>query len=492
MLPVLTPEQMQAVDRQALEHGVTEQELITRAGTAVAWHARRMLGGTYGRRVVVVCGKGNNGNDGRVAARVLARWGVHVDRFDVDDRLHAHQLRRALSVCDLAVDAMFGTGFRGELEGVAALIDGELYRAPKILAVDIPSGVDGLTGEIRGSGFVGGAVLADETITFAALKPGLLFEPGRFHAGLVTVIDIGLDVSDHRCHQWTAADAAGAPLERWPHEHKWSSAVMVVGGSRGMTGAPMLAAKAAQRAGAGMVVAAMPGTAALAESGSEIVTQVLATTAGDAIDDAAVDEIVATSARFHVVIVGPGLGRSETAMRLVRSLVEQVNIPLVIDADALHALADDGGVLERRWSKGFAPVVLTPHAGEYAALTGGAPAADRVAATREVAAATGCVVLLKGPATVVCSPDGETAIVSNAGSELATAGTGDALCGVIGALMSSSRPQNASDVFSSVASAAWIHGDAGRRTEKGPSMIASDLLETLPLTINALRQGEAS
>ena len=488
-VPVLTPVQMSAVDRQAIAAGTSQEDLVQRAGRAVAWHARTMLGGIYGRRVVVVSGKGNNGNDGRVAARVLRSWGVHVDRFDIDLAIDADALHFALARCDLAIDAMFGTGFRGELSGAAQCVDAELYLAPKILAVDIPSGVDGATGEIRGDGFISGAVLADETITFAAMKPGLLFEPGRFHAGRVTIADIGIDVGHSTVVQWTAADAAQARLERWPHEHKWSAAVMVVGGSRGMTGAPMLAARAAHRCGAGMVVAAMPGTAAVAESGTEIVTQSLRATFDDGLHEDAVDEILGALTRFHALVVGPGLGRSEAAARLVRALVASAPLPLIIDADAFRAFDIGDRQLAERAAGGLGPTIITPHDGEYGALVGSPVGSDRVGAARELALRTGAIVLLKGPGTTVAAPNGAVAIVANGGSELATAGTGDVLSGVIAALVARALTEDLDELFALVASAAWIHSDAAARTEMGPSMIASDLIECLPASINVLRRG---
>src|SRR5262249_53576357 len=155
--------------------------------------------------------------------------------------LDAARLARLFDRCDVAIDAMYGTGFRGELSGAARVVDDELYRAPCIVSVDIPSGVDGATGAIAGEGFIRGAVLAHETVCLAAWKPGLLFEPGRFHAGNVTVADLGMDLGESTVGRWTAADVSAVPLERWPYEHKWSAGVLVIGGAPGMTGAAELA-----------------------------------------------------------------------------------------------------------------------------------------------------------------------------------------------------------------------------------------------------------
>jgi NAD(P)H-hydrate epimerase len=502
METVLTPSQMAAIDRQAIASGVSEATLIGRAGAAVAWHARRMLGGTYGGRVVVVVGKGNNGADGRVAAGLLARWGAGVDVVELTDPPDTRRLGRVLDRCDLAIDAMFGTGFRGELDGVAATIDEELYRAPLILSVDIPSGVDGATGEIRGDGFVGGAVLAHETVTFGAYKPGLLFEPGRFHAGTVTVADIGLPIASPRLAPgstvlWTEPDVADAPLERWPQDHKWSSAVVVVGGSPGMTGAPLFAARAAQRCGSGMVVVTAPGVdAANRMSGTEVVVTAVSGSAKSRIDESSVAEVIDTAKRAKTVVVGPGLGRKPGTERAVRSLIARLAMPIVVDADALHAIGTDYGVLFERDASGAPPAILTPHDGEYRVLTGREVGDDRLEAARSLASATRCVVLLKGAATVVAGPDGRAAIVANGGSELATAGTGDVLCGVIAALcarmhhLAGAHDEVAHDVVATVASAAWIHAAAGRAAALGPSTIASDVVAALPSTLERLRRGE--
>ncbi len=490
MEPVLTPVQMIAADRRTIAAGTNELALIERAGTAVAWQARSMLGGCYGRRVVVVCGKGNNGNDGSVAARVLAGWGVRVDLFQLEHSFAAHELARALDRCDLAIDAMYGTGFRGVLDGAAAIVDAELYRAPSILAVDIPSGVDGATGEIRGDGFISGAVLANATITFGALKPGLLFEPGRFHAGDVTVADIGIDLGVTSTWSWTYTDAAALPLERWPQEHKWTNAVMVIGGSPGMTGAPVMSAMAAQRSGAGMVVVGVPTAGDVGRVAPELVTHQFSSTPQGALDEPAADEIVDAAQRFGALVLGPGLGGAASTQRAVRSVVTRVGVPLVIDADALRALSGDHCELLSRTASLLPPAVLTPHDGEYEAIAGRPVGVDRVAAARWLADATQCVVLLKGPGTVVAGPNGFAAIVANGGSELATAGTGDVLCGIIAALCSKISDHTPDSMVSVAASAAWIHADAARRTGLGPSMTAGDLIATLAATMAIVRRGE--
>lgn len=238
MIPIVTPEEMADIDRVASE---PVERLVARAGAALSRAAVSMLGGSYGRRVVVVAGKGNNGADGRDAAERLRRRGMRVEVFDADEA------PARLPGADLVVDAAYGTGLRG---GYVAPDPGT---AP-VLAVDIPSGVDGLTGAAPD-----GVVRADRTVTFAALKPGLVLLPGRAHAGTLAVVDIGLDVSSARAHRVEAGDVAEWFPDRPLDAHKWQRAVWIVGGSPGMAGAAALAARGAQRGGAGYVRLSVPG-----------------------------------------------------------------------------------------------------------------------------------------------------------------------------------------------------------------------------------------
>ena len=275
MEPVLTPDAMASADQRTIAAGTPVAILMERAGVAVAWEVRRALGGGYGTRAVVVCGKGNNGGDGLVAARVLARWGVRTQVFELERGVDPRELTRALANANVVIDAMFGTGLQRELEGDAAMVVDQLREWDGLtVAVDIPSGIDGLTGAVRGA-----AVHADRTVTFAARKPGLLFEPGRAHAGEVRVADIGIDLGPDGTEplplgMLRTGDVADLLPPRAPGAHKWANAVMVVGGSGGMTGAPMFASHAAMRAGAGMVWCGIPGDeAARRAGGSEVVTR---------------------------------------------------------------------------------------------------------------------------------------------------------------------------------------------------------------------------
>jgi ADP-dependent NAD(P)H-hydrate dehydratase / NAD(P)H-hydrate epimerase len=451
MLPIVTPEEMAAIDAASR---LSPEVLIERAGTAVAWAALRMLGGAYGRTVNVLCGKGNNGADGRVAARHLAAKGVRVRIFDVPSH------PSVLPPADLVIDAAFGTGFHGTWKPP------DVGDTP-VLAVDVPSGVDALTGDIAGD-----VLAAAHTVTFAALKPGLLMPPGSALAGELELAEIGLDIGWARANLVQGADIADWWPERDEYAHKWQSAVRVVAGSSTMTGAPRLVAHAAMRTGAGMVHLSVPGMT-LVEAPIEIVQRSLPSTGW-------ADAALASLDRFHAVVVGPGLGRTDDTGANVRKLVIEAPLPLVIDGDGLFALgwsSEGATALLRRRS---VPTVLTPHDGEYALLSGGQPGVDRMVAARRLAADSGCTVLLKGAATIVADPDGDALVVTAGDARLATAGTGDVLSGIIGALLAGGmRPLHAA------AAGAWVHGQAGRRGLRH-GLVASDLPDLIPAVLEEL------
>jgi len=449
VIPVVTPRAMAAIDRDAAED---VEVLVARAGQAVADAAMDMMGGTYGRRVLVVAGKGNNGADGRYAAERLSRRGVRVRVADA-----AFPPDLVPDDVDLVVDAAYGTGFRGQYQAPDP-------RGAPVLAVDIPSGVDGLTGAAGPD-----AVRADRTVTFAALKPGLLFPPGRELAGRVDVVDIGLDVSRAAIHVVEWDDVDGWVPQRPPDSHKWRSAVWVVAGSPGMTGAAHLAARAAMRAGSGTARLGIPGVPP-GPPYLEIVGRSLPEEGWDG-------DVLADLRRAKALIVGPGLGRSDATGAAVRRLVAAAPTPLVIDADGLFALGtaeEAAALLDSR----AAPTVLTPHDGEFERLAGHPPGPDRIASACDLAALTGATVLLKGPTTVVADPSGGV-LVSHAGDErLATAGTGDVLAGVIGAYLAQGL-----DGPRAAAAAAFVHGRAGH-LGWCHGLVAGDLLDLLPAVLD--------
>ena len=451
MIPVLTPEEMRAVDRAAPE---PEEVLVARAGGAVAREALSMLGGAYGRRVVVVAGKGNNGADGRVAAERLRRRGIRVEVIDAGDQ------PGRLPPSDLVIDAAYGTGFRGD------------YTAPDpagapVLAVDIPSGIDGLTGEAQP-----GAVRATATITFAAMKTGLLLGAGFEHAGRVTVADIGLDVSRSTIGVVEASDVAAWLPDRERNSHKWKSAIWMIAGSPGMTGAADMAARAAMRSGAGTVRLGIPGQPPSPRF-PEVVGRWLPEEGWD-------DDVVAGDLeRMKAVVMGPGLGRSDATAAAVRRLVARAKAPMVLDADALFALGsldDPARFLRNRPG----PTVLTPHDGEFSRLAGCPPGPRRISAVRHMAFTTGATVLLKGSTTIVADPAGDVLLATAGDARLATAGSGDVLAGVIGAFLAQGL-----DAPQAAAAGAFVHGTAaGLGWRRG--LVAGDLLDLLPAVLNQI------
>ncbi|MGE3357802.1 MAG: NAD(P)H-hydrate dehydratase [Acidimicrobiia bacterium] len=446
MIPVVTPEEMRAIDAAAPE---PVEVLIERAGAATFRAALRVLGGrAYGRRVLVVAGKGNNGNDGRSAARRLARRGVQVAVVAPGQR------PPSLAGCDLVIDAAFGTGLRGG------------WRPPDVggvpvLAVDIPSGVDGLTGAVPE-----GALAAAATVTFAALKPGLLLAPGRWLAGPVEVADIGLDCRRARAWLVGPADVAAWVPDRAVDAHKWRAAVWVLAGSPSMPGASHLAVRAALRAGAGYVRLSSPGLDRSPGAPTEAVYHPLPAHGRGWAAAAAAD-----ADRFGAAVLGPGLGRSEAGDEEIRSAVQALPVPLVVDGDGLSALGGSAAaVLARR----RAATVLTPHDGEFERLSGSRPGQDRFDDVRRLAAASGAVVLLKGPTTLVADPAGRVGVCTAGDARLATAGSGDVLSGVIGALLAQGL-----DPWRAALAGAEVHGQAGAR---GPArgLVAGDLVDQLP------------
>jgi hydroxyethylthiazole kinase-like uncharacterized protein yjeF len=477
MEPVLTPAEMAEADQRTIAAGTPVEVLMDRAGRAVAWAVRRRLDGVYGQRAVVVCGKGNNGGDGLVTAAALRGWGMRVDVLELSGAIGDAALRRALGRADVLVDAMYGTGFSGTLDGVAADV---AARSPELLtvAVDIPSGIDGRTGQHTGA-----AVHAGTTVTFAAVKPGVLFEPGRSHAGDVVVVDIGIDVGTPTSGVTEAADVAGWLSATVPptDTNKWRTGLLVVGGSGGMTGAPSFVSHAAMRSGAGIVWCGVPGhEAAAAASGSEVIMRTLPAT--DDGDLAGLGDLLDSMSRFQAVAVGPGLGTAEPTQRAVRELVTRAAVPMVLDADGLNTFAGSAAALRAR----PAPTVLTPHDGEYARLVGEPVGADRLDAARSLASQSQTVVLLKGPATVIAEPGGRAAVNPTGGPELATAGSGDVLTGIIGGFLARGMP-----AFEAAAAGAYLHGHAADLAGH-TGLVAHDVIAALPRALETFTSSRES
>jgi hydroxyethylthiazole kinase-like uncharacterized protein yjeF len=452
--PLLTAEETRAAEEA---HGGSLDELMERAGAAVADVVLRRFPG----RVTVVCGGGNNGGDGKVCARILEAAGRAVKTVDgLGD----------LGEADVVVDALLGIGLRdAPREDAARMIELINASGRPVVAVDVPSGVNASSGEVPGV-----AVRATVTITFGGAKLGLAIAPGRFHAGSVHVAPIGLR---SRAHE-NALVPASALLEV-PRKHaestKYSAgAVLIVGGSRGLTGAPMLAALAAQRADAGYVAVAAPESClpVLESRLLEVVKHPLPEDASGRLLRRSVDGILAAAEKADAVAIGPGLGRSEQTVGLVRLLLEQLDGPVVLDADALWELEPFARA---------APTVLTPHSGELARLLGAEAReidAHRLDAVRRAASLYGSVVLLKGADTIVASPREGVLVCDYGTPALATAGSGDVLTGIVAAFLAKGL-----DARAAAALAAVAHGVAAELIEVQPGTIASDLFPALQLAL---------
>jgi NAD(P)H-hydrate epimerase len=496
--PIYDAGGMRAADSWAIdEQGVPSLELMEAAGEGVAEAARDIAGAGPAR---VVCGKGNNGGDGLVAARHLADTGYEVEvlllwpagelspdassnleRFEGTIReLEPAEAAGALERSGVVVDAIFGTGFEGAPRAPAdAAIEAINGCGAPVVAADIASGVDASSGETAGA-----AVEADVTVSFHAAKLGHWIAPGKAHTGQLRVAEIGIP-----------AGAPGEPAagvirdevldlapRRGGNSTKFDSGeVLVIGGSRGLTGAVCMAAEAAIRAGAGYATVAVPRN--LEPIFEEKLTEVMSRGFGEADDrlaSASADGILAAGQRAAAVALGPGLGRDEDSFELARAVARDVQAPLLIDADGLNAHAERLELIaERR-----APTVLTPHAGELGRLLGRESrevAEHRLACVREAARRSGAIVLLKGDDTLVAA--GERLAISAGGSPgLATAGTGDVLSGTIGALLARGM-----EPFTAACAGVHAHQRAGRiaaeRAGAPESVIATDVIAALPAAL---------
>jgi hydroxyethylthiazole kinase-like uncharacterized protein yjeF len=506
MKPVLTPQEARDLDRETQSRGVPALDLMERAGRAVARGAAEAAGGSYGRRAVIVCGRGNNGGDGFVAARHLARVGMRVDVLEIEPssadegpasanraRLPEQGLearpwtgehgRRVLARADVVVDALFGTGFRGTAEGDwQGAIEAVVASNAPTVSVDIPSGVDGATGAVEGA-----AIWADLTVTFGAVKTGCVLLPGAEHAGTIRVVDIGFadDLVPFGTGLLEPADVAPVlPLRDSDGHKRRSGMLLVVAGSRRMTGAPALIARAAGRMGAGLVTVAAPADVVRAVQAHvvEAVFLPLPQTSDGAASRAALGPVLEAASGADAIALGPGLGRDEETSAFVRDLVARSPVPLVLDADGLNAFDGAAAVLRDRMSE----TVLTPHEGEFSRLMGRLPDDDgRLAAARRLAATSDAVALLKGARTVIASRDGTARINPTGTPVLATAGTGDVLTGVIGALVA-----RGVGAFDAACAGAFLHGVAGRLAgeRRGEGTVAGDVAERLPEAIGVVAE----
>ncbi|MEM9738526.1 MAG: NAD(P)H-hydrate dehydratase [Pseudomonadota bacterium] len=472
--PVITPAAMRTAEAKVIADGTQGYLLMRRAGEAVAAHLQSWF---PDGPVRILCGPGGNGGDGFVAARALSVLGRDVRVFCSVDRAalkgdaalaaadwndEIASLEDAVSAeGDVTLDALFGSGLARRLSGAAAELASQ---SGPVVSVDVPSGVDGLTGRARGPAFQ-----ANFTVTFAALRPAHVLVPGRSRCGQVAIADIDVPIIDMTGENVPADWMDDLP---WPvdetHKHARGRLVVVAGGLA-QTGAARLAARAGLRAGAGLVTLLCPPSATLAVASQVTAEMVQAFSAPE--------ELRMDAEDADTIVIGPAAGVSiETRENVLAALASPARC--VLDADALSVFQDEPGEL---FAELRAFDVLTPHPGEFRRLFGTleADSENRIEAARTAAARAGCVVLLKGADTVIACPDGRARINTHATPWLATAGSGDVLSGVIGGLLAQGM-----DSFDAACAAAWMHGDAARRF--GPGLIATDLESQLPRVLGDL------
>lgn len=512
LLPLYTADVMRKVDGTAIQGiGIPGGHLMERAGLAVAGEILERFAPD---EVVVFCGKGNNGGDGFVVARELFDAGVEVTVFTLagageytgDAKLNLDILERlgvdvrpfgdgdepaedAVMIAELAdvvVDAIFGTGFTGAAKGTAAAAIRLINEVPgEVVSVDIASGVGANNGSVHGP-----AVVADLTVALHAAKVGHFITPGGTFSGEVVVVPIGIpSLADHDTDVWLLSDEGVEPLLRAksPLDHKRSvGTVLVVGGSRGMTGAAHLTAMAALRSGAGLVHVALPQGAGGDKPYPEVIVVEVPGSDGQ-FAMAGRPALFEEAGRMRAAAVGPGLGRADEARLLVRELIG-LDLPLLLDADGLYGLGERPELLAER----TAPTVLTPHEGELGRLLGRPAeevAAQRLACARAAAQRGNATVLLKGEATIVADPSGRAYVVPTGNPGLATPGTGDVLSGVIVAQLAKGLPATDAACLG-----AYLHGlaaDIAAETAVGTEgMVASDLFQFLPAAIERVKTGD--
>lgn len=477
---LLTVEEMARADAMAIDAGISGEELMEAAGKAVA---DAVLQSGF-ERIAVLCGPGNNGGDGFVAARYLAESGKQVrlgllgsiDALKGDARTNADKWQGETEVLtpeiledsDCVIDAIFGAGLTRNLDGAVQktinAIDDRFC-----IAVDVPSGIHGNTGEIMGT-----AHKANKTVTFFRLKPGHLLFPGRDYCGDVQLVDIGIPelvLDEISPPQWRNAPDVWETGFPWPefNDHKYSRGHAVVVGGAEMTGAARLAVQSAMRAGAGIVTVAVPTEAAtiyrLSLPGAII----------RPVRDTGTFREVIEDQRVSVCLVGPGNGVNVATREKTLAILRQ-GLPVVLDADALSVFEETRDLL---LSNIQSPCLLTPHKGEFDRLFD--VAGDKITRVREAARQSGAAVLLKGADTVLAAPDGRVVVNDNAPADLATAGAGDVLAGMATGLMARGL-----DPFEAGCIAVWLHGEAAKVI--GPGLIAEDLPNVLPSVLRYLKE----
>jgi hydroxyethylthiazole kinase-like uncharacterized protein yjeF len=497
MHELLSPAEMAEADRRTIAAGTTGEKLMDRAGRAVA----DLIANRYplGTRVVVTCGPGNNGGDGFVAARILRERGypVRVSLLGSREALAGDAAKAAgkwggdvstmsassLNGADVIVDALFGAGLSRNLEGKAkAAVEQVAGSGIPVVAVDLPSGIDGASGQVRGA-----AVRAIETVTFCRKKPAHLLFPGRRHCGRIHVADIGISTSTVAAvNPRTFANEPVLWRQVLPapsadgHKYDRGHAV-VVSGPMHTTGAARLAARAALRAGAGLVTIAAPKSAVSILASALTAVMVRQANGAKGLATLLADK------RLNVVLLGPGQGVGKGTREAVVAAAK-AGRAIVLDADALSSFSESALSLARLISR-VPAAVLTPHEGEFARLfrrdNQVVRADSKIDRARAAARCVNAVIVLKGPDTVVAAPDGRAAIANNAPAWLATAGTGDVLAGIVAGLLAQQMP-----AFEAACAAVWLHGAAGN--EAGPALISEDLDAALRIVLRTLHEAESA
>lgn len=492
-MEILTPSEMSAADQRTIAAGMPGIDLMEHAGAAVARGAAEDV--KEGRRILVVCGPGNNGGDGFVAARILREQGFDVrlqllgaaDELSGDAALAAAQWTGKIepfdaslpAQCNLVVDAIFGAGLSRDLsDEFRKAVEAINAANVPVVAVDLPSGIDGASGKVRGV-----AVRATHSVTFCRMKPGHLLMPGRLYCGKVSVADIGIparivrEVAGNILLNTPAAWIASYPWPRMEgHKYKRGHAV-VVSGPAHATGAARLAAKAALRAGAGLVTVAAPSPAVQVLSASLEAVMVRSAQGAAGLQKMLSDE------RLNAILIGPGNGVGKNTRGAVEAAANAKRA-LILDADALSSFTRESGKLSKLLKNNSNTALLTPHDGEFAKLFASDSAQvlgheSKIEKVRAAARRVGATVLLKGADTVVASPDGRATISNNAPPWLATAGAGDVLAGIALGLIAQGMP-----VFEAGSAATWLHGEAAK--EAGFGMTAEDLTPALKQVLERL------
>ncbi|HSA77451.1 MAG TPA: NAD(P)H-hydrate dehydratase [Nitrospirota bacterium] len=505
-MKIVTAEQIKSIDRRAIKDlGIPGPVLMENAGAAVMGEMEKFFPNLAGMKVGIICGKGNNGGDGLALARRLNIHGVPVRvallasfgavtgdakinlsilrkmGVEIAQNASTHAISDLIAWSDILVDALLGVGLSTPLKGIYAFAV-ELMNASgrPLVAIDIPTGINADTGEVMGS-----AVRADLTVTMALLKRGIVLHPGARHAGTVRIADIGIPsqvVEKEKINVQLLNHGYGWGLisRREPDSHKGDFGhLMVVAGSFGKAGAAVMAARGALRAGAGLVSVATPNS--LVPIIQQQIFEAMCIPSAESIDGTfgigAEDELLKAAAKMSSCAIGPGLSTHYETAQVVRSLVQRLTIPMVIDADGLNALVGSLDTIKQA----KAPVIMTPHPGELGRLLGVSPGdvqKDRIGITSDFAAKYKVIVVLKGAGTVIATPDGWIFVNSTGNPGMATGGTGDVLTGMIGGLLAQGYTASQAACLG-----VYLHGLAGdlAAKEKGEEgMIAGDLIEKIP------------